>query len=72
MRVATRELQVLFRAAGDVQGARGVRCRANQVDGAGRKGPAYATKGCIRTTDAAMAVIESTHDSAPLQSLTVE
>lgn len=46
--------------------------RANQVDGAGRKGPAYATNGCIRTTDAAMAVIKSTHYSDPLQSLTVE
>ena len=46
--------------------------RAKQVDGAGRKGTAYATNGCIRTTDAAMRVIANTHNSDPLATLTVK
>ena len=46
--------------------------RATSTDGAGRKGTAYATNGCIRTSDAAMRTIKSTHGSDPITQLTVE
>ncbi len=45
--------------------------RANISDKMGRKGPAFATYGCIRTTDAAIAKITATAKTDPLTSTTV-
>ena len=45
--------------------------RKNSTDGKGRSGPAYNTLGCIRTTEAAMSTIKSTHASDPLTDITV-
>jgi hypothetical protein len=46
--------------------------RALVRDLAGRMGVNYATEGCIRTTDAAMAVITTTMRSDPLSTVTVK
>lgn len=45
--------------------------RSTRMDGAGRTGPAFATNGCIRTSDAAMGTIDSTHDSDRIDRLEV-
>lgn len=45
--------------------------RARSNDLAGRYGTAYATNGCIRTTDDAMNTISQTHVTDPIRSLTV-
>ena len=45
--------------------------RQNVPDGRGRKGPAHATHGCIRTTDTAMEAIKETHGTDPLTQLSV-
>lgn len=45
--------------------------RSTSRDRAGRAGTAYATNGCIRTTDTATSTILSTHHSDPLRTLTV-
>ena len=45
--------------------------RSTRRDLAGRSGPAYATDGCIRTTDAAMGVIDTTHSSDRIRHLEV-
>jgi hypothetical protein len=46
--------------------------RANLRDMAGRTGVNYATEGCIRTTDDAMAVISRTMHSDPIHIVTVQ
>lgn len=45
--------------------------RATSTDGAGRTGTAYATNGCIRTTDAATERIQNVRATDPITSLTV-
>ncbi|MCC6492130.1 MAG: hypothetical protein IT424_03815 [Pirellulales bacterium] len=46
--------------------------RKDKVDGKGRKGPAYNTLGCIRTTEEAMTKIKSTHEGGdPLTEILV-
>ena len=57
-----------------IQGHTGVAVhsgRANVRDRANRTGVNYATQGCIRTTDAAMAVITQTMHTDPINSVSV-